>query len=147
MVCKTFLQFGEKMNAATFVEIACSIAADLEDREIRYGRSRPDARQRVARIAGVPASLLHSLRYRRPKTIGADVFERLCSAVERQATQQIKELENEILAIEARRIGATIAAFARLRLRWRMRARSKRNDHEAAPKKKITVGRSPSHAP
>ena len=94
------------MDAAAFVDSAREMAAALEDREIPAARSRPLARLRVSRLAGVSASLLHSLRYRPPKQIAADVFERLCIAVERQALTQIRTLENEIAAAHARRLGA-----------------------------------------
>jgi hypothetical protein len=82
------------------------MAAALEDRETPIARSRPVARERVARLAGVSKSLLHSLRYRRPKTIAADVYHRLCVAVERQAEKQIGHLENEISTAKSRRLGA-----------------------------------------
>jgi hypothetical protein len=103
---KDFLQFEQKaMNAAAFVDSAREMAATLEDREVSAG-SRLLARERVARLAGIPSSLLHSLRYRPPKQIAADVYARLCAAVERQAALQIGQLENEILAARARRSGA-----------------------------------------
>ena len=102
---KKFLPIGQKMNAATFVEIACAIAADLEDREIAMAGSRPIARQRVSNLANVPVSLLRKLRYRPPKTIAADAFDRLCAAVECQAEREIRKLENEVLKARACRRG------------------------------------------
>jgi hypothetical protein len=108
---KDFLQLEQKaMSAAAFVDSAREMAAVLEDRELAAG-SRPHARKRVARMAGVPASLLHSLRYRPPKRIAADAYERLCAAIERQAAIQIGQLENEILAARARRRGADDRSF------------------------------------
>lgn len=101
---KEFLQSEQKpMDAAIFVDRAREMAAALEDREIGVAKSRPVARQRAARIAGVTSSLLHSLRYRPPKTIAADVYARLCVAVEAQAQRHIRNLEHEI---SARRLGA-----------------------------------------
>jgi hypothetical protein len=98
-----FLPSEQKaMDAAAFVGRAREMAALLEDREIATSRSRPLARAAVARLAGVPASLLHSLRYRPPKTIAADAYRRLCMAVECQAARQIGHLENEILTHRAR---------------------------------------------
>ncbi len=104
---KKFLPVEQKaMDAAAFVDRAQKMATILEDRETACGGSRPIARKRIARLAGIPSSLLHSLRYRRPKTIAADVYHRLCIAVERYAENQIKALENEILVARARRAGA-----------------------------------------
>jgi hypothetical protein len=106
VVGKEFLPFEQKMDAAAFVDRAREMAAKLEDREIVQARSRPLARQRVSRLARVPASLLHSLRYRPPKQIAADMFARLCAAVERQSLDQIRKAENDITAVRARRMGA-----------------------------------------
>jgi hypothetical protein len=102
---KRFLRSEQKVDAAAFVDRAAKMAATLEDREVFDVRSRPLARQRVARFAGVSSSLLHSLRYRHPKTIAADVYARLCVAIERQAALQIGHLENEILAARACHLG------------------------------------------
>lgn len=103
---KTFLQPETKpMDATAFVDRARDMATTLEDRELGAARSRPRARQRVSRLARVPVSLLHSLRYRPPKQIAADVFARLCAAVERQAIDQIRIAENEISKARARRLG------------------------------------------
>jgi hypothetical protein len=102
---KKFLPVEQKMNAAAFVDRAREIAMALEDREIGAARSRPLARQRVSRLARVPVSLLHSLRYRPPKQIAADVFARLCAAIERQAINQIKKAEHDISTARARRGG------------------------------------------
>jgi hypothetical protein len=101
-----FLQSEQKaMDAAAFVDRAAKMAASLENREAAAVGSRPLARRRVARVAGVSASLLHSLRYRRPKTIAADAYNRLCLAFERQAINQIRKAFDEIAAARARRPG------------------------------------------
>jgi hypothetical protein len=105
MVHKEFLHSEQKMDAAVFVDRAREMAAALEDREVLATRSRPIARQRVAHLSGVAASLLHSLRYRPPKQIAADAFERLCAATERKAAEQIRIAEHEIAKARARRIG------------------------------------------
>lgn len=103
---KEFLQSEQKkMDAAAFVDDAREMAATLEDCEIFVAGSRPGARQRVARSAGVPASLLHALRYRPPKSIAADVFDKLCAAIERQALNQIRTAHHEIATVRARRLG------------------------------------------
>lgn len=106
MVCKEFSPIEQKsMDAAAFVDQARDMAAALEDREISAARSRPIARQVAARAAGVPPSLFHSLRYRPPKRIAADSYQRLCVAIERQAEKQRGKLRDEIIASRARRLG------------------------------------------
>jgi hypothetical protein len=103
---KEFLPVEQKaMDAAAFVDRAAKMAATLEDREVFDVRSRPIARQRVARFVGVSAALLHSLRYRPPKSIAADAYARLCVAIERCAEAQIRTAHNEILAARACRRG------------------------------------------
>jgi hypothetical protein len=111
---KEFLPVEQKMDAAAFVDRARKMAATLEDREIAEARSRPIARQRVSRLARVPTSLLHSLRYRPPKQIAADVFARLCAAIERQAADQIRKAEHEISTARMRRLGADDSALCEI---------------------------------
>lgn len=111
MVRKEFLPIEQKMDAATFVDQAREMAASLEDQEAIAIKSRQLARLRVARIAGISAALLHSLRYRPPKTIAADAFERLCIAVERQAASQIRKAQHEIASARARRLGVDDCAL------------------------------------
>jgi hypothetical protein len=89
-----------------YLEQAAEMAAALEEREMQAAHSRPRARESVERKYGIPASLLHSLRHRPPKTIAADIFDRLLGAVESQAAEQIRNLENEIASVMARRLGA-----------------------------------------
>lgn len=106
MLRKKFLQSEQKaMDAAAFVDRAREMAAALEGREVDAAGSRPIARAIAARSAGVPASLLHSLRYRPPKRIAAESYQRLCVAVERQAERHREKLQHEIIAARARRLG------------------------------------------
>lgn len=105
MLRKKFLQSEQKMDAAAFVAQAREMAASLEGREVPAAGSRPLARAIAARSAGVPASLLHSLRYRPPKRIAAESYQRLCVAVERQAERHREKLQDEIIAARARRLG------------------------------------------
>jgi hypothetical protein len=111
VVHKDFLQSEQKVDAATYVETARRMAAALEDRENVTARSRPVARSIVARLSGVSASLLHSLRYRPPKQIAADAFDRLCAAMERTAAEQIRIAEHEIAKARARRMGTDDSVF------------------------------------
>ena len=93
------------MDARSYVDKAREMASELEDRETAAVGSRPVARRRLARVSGVPLSVLHSLRYRPPKTISADVFDKLCAAIERQAEQQIRILQDAICEARSRRSG------------------------------------------
>lgn len=111
MVHKEFLQSEPKVDASVFVERAREMAAALEDREMPVARSRPAARRCASRLAGVSASLLHSLRYRPPKTIAADAYARLCAAIEQQAITQIRKAFNEIAEARARRPGVDESAL------------------------------------
>ena len=68
-------------------------------------------RIRVARLAGIPLSFLHTLRYRPPKTIAADIFDRLCVATERKALEQIRAAEHDIQIARDRRTGINHSAL------------------------------------
>lgn len=81
------------------------MASALEEIEMRMALSRPRARLRVASRFSIPASLLHSLRYRPPKTISADVFDKLSIAIEHQAAEQIRNLEHAISTARSIRLG------------------------------------------
>lgn len=105
MVCKKASQMEQKMTSAVYVEQARKLARALEEREVARGMTRPVARARVEARFGLPASLLRSLRYRCPKSIGADVFDKLLMAVEHQAEEQIRTLEHEIATARACRLG------------------------------------------
>jgi hypothetical protein len=50
-------------------------------------------------------------RYQPPKTIAADIYYRLCIAVEKQASEKIRALEHEITTSCARRRGIDHRAF------------------------------------
>ena len=94
------------MTAGEYVEAAREMAASLEDNEVANGIERKYARAKVASLSGISYGLLHSLRYRPPKTIAADLFDRLCTAVERQARRKIGDLENEIAKANSRHLGS-----------------------------------------
>lgn len=94
------------MTAGEYVKAAIEMAASLEGHELAKGCERKQARAKVAVLFGIPRTVLHGLRYRPPKTIAADIFDRLCVAVERQARAEIRNLENEIAKANARRLGS-----------------------------------------
>lgn len=89
------------MDALTYIDHARQMAAFLEDRETGAGGDRETARARLAARYGIAGSIFHALRYRPPKQIAADIYNRLCSAVEDAASKQIKALENEIAMARA----------------------------------------------
>lgn len=106
VVSKTFLKTGEvPLNAGAYVEEARRVASTLEENEMKAALTRPRARLRIASRFGIPAAVLHSLRYRPPKTITADMFDRLLRAVEHQAEEQIRNLEHEITKARSCRLG------------------------------------------
>ncbi len=105
------LEQSKKMDAASFVDDARRMAAALEDKEVEAGGSRRLARDRVARLSGIRASFLGTLRYRPPKTIAADIFDRLCAATLRKAAEQIRAAEHEISTTRALRPGIDHSAL------------------------------------
>lgn len=97
MVCEKFLRSEKRvMSAAAFVDHARSMARFLEDREAHALGDRELARARIEQRYGIAGSVLYSLRYRPPKQIAADVYSRLCQAVEDSAGRQMKALEHEV---------------------------------------------------
>lgn len=86
------------MSAAVYVDRARQMARFLEDREADVIGDRELAREHIKRRYGIASSVLYSLRYRPPKQIAADIYAKLCTAVEDVAQRQIKILEIEIAA-------------------------------------------------
>ena len=100
-----------KMGASGFVDDTRTMAEALEDKEVEAAGSRRNARARVARLSGIPLSFLHTLRYRPPKTIAVDIFDRLCVATERKAAEQIRAAEHDLSTARARRPGIDHSAL------------------------------------
>jgi hypothetical protein len=97
MVRQKNLQMESKtMSAAAFVDRARGMARFLEDREAHALGDREMARDRIERRYGIAGSVLYSLRYRPPKTIAADIYARLCAAVEDAGARHMRTLEDEI---------------------------------------------------
>lgn len=94
----------QTMSAAVFVEQARGMARFLEDREFAHVGDREIARARIEQRYGVSGSILYALRYRPPKQVAAEVYARLCAAVEHVASQQVKALEHEVATARARRL-------------------------------------------
>lgn len=100
-----------QMNASTFVDEAREMSLSLENRQNSELKDLPEARRQVAMMTGVCVSMLYSLRYRPPKTVGADVYNRLCAAIERRALTQIRTAHHEISTARSRRLGASDGAL------------------------------------
>jgi hypothetical protein len=104
MVCKAPLQSEQKMSSAAYVDRARGMARFLEDHEASQVGDREIARVRLQARYGIAGSIFHSLRYRPPKQIAAEVFNALCDAVEDVATRQIRAFEHEIAEARSSRL-------------------------------------------
>jgi hypothetical protein len=97
MRCEKVSRSEQKsMSATVYVDRARGMARFLEDREAHAVGDRELARKRIEQRYGIAGSMLYSLRYRPPKQIAADIYAKLCTAVEDVAQRQIKILEIEI---------------------------------------------------
>jgi hypothetical protein len=95
---------GKRMSNVAYVDQARAWGRLLEERE----RSACDgdlelARARIEAKYGIPSSSLYALRRRQPKTIPADLYDRLAAAVEDACSKQIRTLESEIAIAQAAR--------------------------------------------
>ncbi|QAY96681.1 hypothetical protein CWB41_13870 [Methylovirgula ligni] len=92
------------MSAATYVDDAREMAAALEEREARLAGSLAQARRNLAARFGIAARIFYALRHRPPKTITADIYDRLCAALEVSAAQGIRTLQHEMATAHQRRL-------------------------------------------
>ena len=90
------------MTAAEYVEYAAAAARRMEEAEARGPGDLPNARERLARRYGLAASFFYSLRYRPPKTIAVDVFNRLNNAYQAECTRQARLWSHERSLARAR---------------------------------------------
>lgn len=105
MVCETAsLSEPKPMSAAAYVADAREMAELLEEREAKVAGNLPDARRNLASRFGIAASIFYALRHRPPKSIGADIYDRLCAAIEYEAAQGIRKLQHEMATAEKRRL-------------------------------------------
>jgi len=95
MVCDLKSQSEKtKMSAHAYVESARRMAAFVEESE--RSNDLNSTRAHLQNRYGLPSGLLYSLRNRPPKSISAELYDRLCAAVESAAEKQMKALEHEI---------------------------------------------------
>jgi hypothetical protein len=100
------------VTSAVFVERAQSWARELEAKELPAAGSIPAARQAVERRHRLPSGLLYSLRYRPPKRLAVDAYERLRAALIAACEQERRRLEHEITIARAAGVGADHPALA-----------------------------------
>ncbi len=83
------------MNPSAFVDHAAELNRNLVNSECRGPGDLENAMRRVELKWGIPVSVSWALRYRKPKTIAADVYARIAQAFETYREQQFRRLENE----------------------------------------------------
>jgi hypothetical protein len=109
-MCKKALRV-EQMSPSAFVDHAAEMNRDLVNRECRGPGDLENAMRRVEQKWGVPVSIQWALRYRKPKSIAADVFARIAFGWEASREQQLKRLQHEQSITEAK--GWLASHFAR----------------------------------
>jgi hypothetical protein len=80
-MAKKFLRSGQVSDAGIYVEEAARWARSLVHSEARGPGDHENAMRRVARRLHVPFNTLWRLHYRKPKTIGAEIFCALGEAI------------------------------------------------------------------
>lgn len=84
------------MSAAAYVADAREMSIELEDDEALEQGNVELARAYIARHFGIAQSVLYSLRRRHPKTVAADVYDKLCIAIQSVATKGLSTLHHQI---------------------------------------------------
>ena len=97
---------SEPVNAACYVQRASLWAQRLEDMEAARAGSRPAARDALERRHKLPSGSLYSLRYRPPKRLAVDLYEKLRAALIAAAEREQQALAHEIEI--ARRAGVAV---------------------------------------
>ena len=88
---KKFLRSGQVTDAGVYVEEASRWARSLVHSEARGPGDHQNAMRRVARRLHVPFNTLWRLHYRKPKTIGAEIFCALGEAIDAQPRRYREE--------------------------------------------------------
>lgn len=97
MVCNRSFRFRERQLTRTeYVDCARAWADALVWNECRGPGEIASARARVAVRYGIPARLLKDLKYRPPKRIAVEIFERLRVAYLTQVERQVSRFEREL---------------------------------------------------
>ena len=93
-MCKSSLRV-EQMNPTAFVDHTVDLNRALVNGECRGPGDLENAMRRVEQRWGIPFAVSWALRYRKPKTIAADIYARHVQAVETFRETQLRRLENE----------------------------------------------------
>jgi hypothetical protein len=99
-MCKSSLRV-EQMNPTAFVNHTVELNRRLVNGECRGPGDLENAMRRVEQKWGIPVSVSWALRYRKPKTIAADIYARHVQAVETFRETQLQRLENERASTKA----------------------------------------------
>lgn len=94
-MCKKALQ-DRKMDGDVLVDEAATWARDLTRREARGPGDMENAWRRLEARYGVPWRTFWSLRYRKPREIGASIYQRLAAAYEAERERQMRLLRHDI---------------------------------------------------
>lgn len=84
---------GTQVNT---VEQSALWARELTRREARGPGDIESAWHRLQARYGVPFRTFWALRYRRPKSITADIYLRLCAAYQAECDRQMRKLRHEL---------------------------------------------------
>jgi hypothetical protein len=99
-MCKSSLRV-EQMNPTAFVDHAAEMNRVLVNGECRGPGDLENAMRRVEMTWGIPFAVSWAFRYRKPKTVAADIYARHCQAVETFRETQLRRLENERASTKA----------------------------------------------
>lgn len=104
--------------ASTYVEEAVDKASWMVNREARGPGDTDNAMRRLEMRLGIPYSAFYALRYRRPKSIGTELFVRICEAHETERARHKRLFENEDAKAAPRtKFGEAIVRMARAAVR------------------------------
>ena len=100
------------MSSCSYVEKAQRMSVFAEDVEFARVGDRDIARANLGRKYGIAPSFLRKLRYYPPKQIAADLYHKLCLAVEDAALRQIHIAESLIVEAKSSRKGVSESTVA-----------------------------------
>jgi hypothetical protein len=94
-VRKKILQ-DRKMDGTALVDEAAQWAGELTRREARGPGDMENAWRRLEARYGVPWRTFWSLRYRKPRELGASIYQRLSAAYNAERERQVRLLRHDI---------------------------------------------------
>jgi hypothetical protein len=90
-----------EIEQVSSVDLAAEYADRLVKREARGPGDVEEAMHRIEARFGVPYSTLWGLRYRKPKTIAADLFLRIRGAYLAMCERELRKLEHDLAVASA----------------------------------------------